>query len=79
MKDHINERFLRVTEVASRYGVSVPTIWRLARCGDFPKPVKLTPAITVWPLSELICWEDQRVDNFRGGAASRSRRGSHDC
>ncbi len=56
--------FLPVTEVASRYRVSVPTIWRWAREGRFPQPVKLGDNCTRWPLARL-----QEYDAKRGEVA----------
>lgn len=49
--------FLPVTEVATRERVSVPTIWRWAREGRFPQPVKLGDNCTRWRLADLQAWE----------------------
>lgn len=51
--------FLKDTEVAIRYGVSRPTIWRLTKNGNFPKPVKLGAGSTRWRASDLEVWENQ--------------------
>ncbi len=51
--------FLKDTEVAVRYGVSRPTIWRWTKNGNFPKPVKLGAGSTRWRASDLEAWENQ--------------------
>lgn len=51
--------FLKDTEVAVRYGVSRPTIWRWTKNGSFPKPVKLGAGSTRWRASDLEAWENQ--------------------
>jgi predicted DNA-binding transcriptional regulator AlpA len=38
------ERVLRISEVATRIGVSTQTITRWSKRGHFPSPVKLGPA-----------------------------------
>jgi predicted DNA-binding transcriptional regulator AlpA len=53
------EAYLSVKEVAKRYGVSVPTIWRRAAdAGPFPTPHKLFEGTTRWSLSDLTAFED---------------------
>ncbi|MFD2173373.1 helix-turn-helix transcriptional regulator [Rhodobacter lacus] len=49
-----NEVYLKVDEVAARYGVSIDTIYRWKRNGDFPKARKVGPGVTRWRLSDLI-------------------------
>ncbi|QDY69804.1 helix-turn-helix transcriptional regulator [Qingshengfaniella alkalisoli] len=61
--DSLNgQTFLRDTQVAQRYGVSRVTIWRWVKDGHaFPKPIKLTDAVTRWKLSDLEAWEAARA------------------
>ncbi len=40
-------KLLRMVDVESRLGVSYPTIYRLIRKGEFPKPAKIGNA-SVW-------------------------------
>lgn len=51
--------YLNVAQVAERYGVSTDTVWRWARNGDMPKPVKLSPGSTRWRLGDLIDHESR--------------------
>ncbi len=54
--------FIRMSDLASgpnRRGllpVRANTIWRWARLGLFPKPVKLSPQVSAWRLSEIQTW-----------------------
>ena len=49
--------YLRDTEVAARYGISKPTVWRWVREGILPAPVSLGPRCSRWKLSDLLAWE----------------------
>ncbi|PRY97708.1 AlpA family transcriptional regulator [Jezberella montanilacus] len=35
---------------------SIVTVWRKAKAGTFPSPVKVTPAITAWKLGDVREW-----------------------
>ena len=55
--------FLKDIEVAMRYGVSRPTIWRWTKNGNFPKPVKLGAGSTRWRSSDIEAWEQSQIQN----------------
>jgi len=48
--------FLRITEVMKKTGIAKSTIWLWAKEGKFPKPIKLSPRITVWEEEEINKW-----------------------
>lgn len=52
------ERYIADTFLAQRYGVHRTTIWRWAREGKFPKPVKLPSGTARWRASDIVKWED---------------------
>lgn len=52
--------YLSDKQLALRYGVSRPTIWRWVKEGDLPSPIKLGPGSTRWKLSEVEDWEKKR-------------------
>jgi prophage regulatory protein len=52
-----HKTYASVQSVARRYDVSANTIWRWAREGNFPPPVKLGVRSTRWRLSDLEAWE----------------------
>lgn len=49
--------YLSDKQVAQRYGVSRPTIWRWASEGRLPQPVRLSPCCTRWRLDMLEAFE----------------------
>ena len=53
------KRALRPAQVAEKFGVSVPTIWRYCRSKpDFPKARKLSERVTVFDEAELDAYLD---------------------
>jgi prophage regulatory protein len=59
MQDDTRPSFLRPKQVASRLGVSIATVWRMAKRSDFPSPIKITESITAWRLTDIEEWERQ--------------------
>lgn len=57
----MSKPFLRDTEVAIRYNVSRPTIWRWVKNGQFPKPIKLGMGSSRWRLTDLEVWEHSQI------------------
>lgn len=51
--------YLSVKSTATRYDVSVPTIWRWVSQGRFPAPIKLGENTTRWRLADLLEWEKE--------------------
>lgn len=49
--------FLKDVDLAARFGVSRVTIWRWAREGRLPSPVRLGPGSTRWRRTEIEQWE----------------------
>ena len=47
------DKLLRLPQVAERLGVSKSTVWLYARNGTLPKPLKLSPRVTVWKASDV--------------------------
>lgn len=45
--------YLSDQQVAKRYGVSRPTVWRWASEGRLPHPIRLSPGCTRWQLPML--------------------------
>ncbi|PXX97361.1 helix-turn-helix transcriptional regulator [Halomonas sp. LBP4] len=54
--------YLTVKQLSARYGVSVPSVWRWAREGDFPQPVRLSKCCTRWRLDDIEAWEASRKE-----------------
>jgi prophage regulatory protein len=53
-------RFLRIKEVMNKTGIARSTIWLWVKEDKFPKPIKLSPRITVWDNNEIDKW----MNNF---------------
>ena len=54
-------RFLRISEVLDRVGVSRPTIYRWVAAGEFPKQISIGANSVVWLESDITKWMDQRI------------------
>lgn len=53
--------YLSDKQVASRYNVTRPTVWRWVKADPtFPKPISLSPGCTRWRLDEIESWETAR-------------------
>ncbi|MBU3015655.1 AlpA family phage regulatory protein [Poseidonibacter lekithochrous] len=48
--------FLRITEVMKKTGIAKSTIWLWVKEDKFPKPIKLSPRITVWEEEKINNW-----------------------
>jgi predicted DNA-binding transcriptional regulator AlpA len=49
--------YLSDAQLAARYSVHRVTIWRWARTGRFPQPIKLTPGTSRWRLEDVVQYE----------------------
>jgi len=56
-------KILKAKEVAEEINVSVPQVYKLARIGRFPKPIKLGGERgSGWLITEIDAWLQSRVD-----------------
>ena len=53
---NVMERFIRKPELLKLLGVSYPTIWRMMKDEEFPKPYKITKRSIGWLSSEVEAW-----------------------
>ena len=60
------ENFIRIKEVMEKTGVARSTIWLWVKEEKFPKPIKISPRVTVWKSSDIQQWQEELV---QGGAA----------
>ncbi|WP_320034852.1 AlpA family phage regulatory protein [Halarcobacter sp.] len=51
--------FLRITEVMKMTGIAKSTIWLWVKEEKFPKPIKLSPRITVWDEDSINEWKKE--------------------
>lgn len=52
-----DERYLKDSEVAKRFGIARQTVWKRVERGYLPAPIKLPLNSTRWRLSSLIAFE----------------------
>ena len=57
-----NRPFLTIKEVSKLIGLSVSTINRLVKKGDFPPKVKISPRRIVFMKKEIDDWIDAKRD-----------------
>ncbi|HSH84969.1 MAG TPA: helix-turn-helix domain-containing protein [Guyparkeria sp.] len=55
--------YLSDKQVAERYAVSRPTVWRWTAEGKLPKPIRLSPGCTRWRLDMLQGFEKNLQQN----------------
>ena len=60
-------RFLRISEVEARTGLSRSTIYEWSADGRFPPPVRLSDRAVRWVEAEVEAWMTDRVEQNRGG------------
>jgi len=53
--------FLRIKEVMKMTGIARSTIWLWVGEGKFPKPIKLSPRITVWEEEKVNNWMKEKL------------------
>jgi len=63
-------RFLRLPAVQAMTGLGRDSIYRLAREGKFPKPIKISERASGWVEAEVEAFNEQRI------AASRPAPGA---
>ena len=64
----MSSRILKAKEVAERVSISTSQVYRLARDGRFPKPVKITENRSGWLETEVDQWIDECVRRSRLGS-----------
>jgi len=50
---YVEEKLLRVHEVAKKIGISVAMVWKITKAGEMPSPVKIGSHCTRWRCSEI--------------------------
>lgn len=63
---NIPPRLLRRPDVEKLTGLRRSSVYRLARIGQFPKPLKIGPRASAWDAGAVHQWIEQRI--AQGGA-----------
>ena len=53
--------FLRITEAMKKTGIARSTIQLWVSQNKFPKPIKLSPRITVWEEEKITYWMKEKL------------------
>lgn len=48
--------YARAPVVSRVVGIAVSTLWAWSAQGRFPKPVKLSPRVSAWPVADVRAW-----------------------
>ena len=60
-----NRPFLTIKEVSKLLGISVSTINRLIKKGDFPKKIKISPRRMFFMKTEIDDWINAKRDEWK--------------
>lgn len=52
----MKERLLRLRDVTNKTGMGSSTIYRKMNDGEFPRPVRISPAMVRWRESDIDSW-----------------------
>ena len=64
----MSSRILKAKEVAERVSISTSQVYRLARDGRFPQPLKITENRSGWLETEVDQWIDECIRRSRLGS-----------
>lgn len=64
------QQILKLTEIKKDTGLSGSSIYRMAKAGTFPKPIKLGERSSGWIASEVEQWLEDRIAASRTGEAA---------
>lgn len=67
-------RFLRISEVAARTGLSRTTVYEWSADGRLPRPVRLSPRAVRWIEADVEEWIRERIAESRDGAEGAAHR-----
>lgn len=56
-------QYLRPKDLANQLGISVSSLWRWARTGKIPKPIKLSERVTAWSSTEINSWLEAKSES----------------
>ena len=64
------QQILKLLEIKKDTGLSGSSIYRMAKAGTFPKPIKLGERSSGWIASEVEQWLNERIAASRNGEAA---------
>lgn len=59
----MNKKLYRLNELSDLLSIGKSTIWAWVKDNKFPKPVQLSPRMTVWKSQDVEVWlKEQNLD-----------------
>lgn len=65
------ERLLTRQEVARVISVGIPTLDRMVKRGEFPRPVKVGPQLVRWSAGTVQAWIQEQTERASSGLDQR--------
>jgi prophage regulatory protein len=62
----IRHKLFRISSVSEITTLAKSTIWLKVSQGTFPKPIKLSPAISVWKETDIDAWIESHANKGKG-------------
>lgn len=60
------DRLIRLPEVENLVGCKKSTIYAMLKQGDFPKPIRFSARMVVWPETAVMQWVQNRINQGAG-------------
>ena len=57
----MSDTLLRIKSVQQKTGLSRSTVYKLAKVGDFPSPIKLSERCSAWVAADVDQWIDSKI------------------
>lgn len=64
---------LRLPAVCATVGLSKSQVYRLARAGEFPAPVKIGRNSVAWPADQVSAWVADKISASQGSTCREVR------
>jgi prophage regulatory protein len=55
------QNFLRRPKVCEITGLKTSTLYEMMQAGAFPRPVRISKRLVVWPESDVAAWQSARI------------------
>ncbi|HWY16497.1 MAG TPA: AlpA family phage regulatory protein [Rhizomicrobium sp.] len=59
------QNFLRRPQVCEITGLKTSTLYEMMQAGTFPRPIRISKRLVVWPESEVAAWQSARIAGAR--------------
>lgn len=56
------DRLIRLPEVQNIIGCKKASIYKMLEEGKFPKPIRYSPRLVVWPETVVLQWVQDRIN-----------------